>query len=115
MTKVVVRNGNVESALRTFKQKNIKDGLLKEVKKRESYIKPGEKRRNAKKEAIFLHCLPSFHNNETTIGKQIEEKFGIKEMEVTDEVFESNQSRVFEEAENRLHTIKAVMLETLKK
>ena len=51
MTKVVVRNGNVESALRTFKQKNIKDGLLKEVKKRESYIKPGEKRRNAKKEA----------------------------------------------------------------
>jgi small subunit ribosomal protein S21 len=52
MTKVVVRNGNVESALRTFKQKNIKDGLLKEVKKRESYIKPGEKRRNAKKEAI---------------------------------------------------------------
>ena len=71
--------------------------------------------KNAKKEAIFLHCLPSFHNNETTIGKQIEEKFGIKEMEVTDEVFESNQSRVFEEAENRLHTIKAVMLETLKK
>ena len=52
MTKVVVRNGNVESALNTFKQKNIKDGLLKEVKKRESYIKPGEKRRNAKKEAI---------------------------------------------------------------
>ena len=52
MTKVVVRNGNVESALRTFKQKNIKDGLLKEVKKRESYMKPGEKRRKAKKEAI---------------------------------------------------------------
>lgn len=69
---------------------------------------------NAKPSAIFLHCLPSFHNNETTIGKQIEEKFGIKEMEVTDEVFESSQSRVFEEAENRLHTIKAVMLETLK-
>ena len=71
--------------------------------------------KNARPEAIFLHCLPSFHNNETTIGKQIEEKFGIKEMEVTDEVFESKQSRVFEEAENRLHTIKAVMLETLKK
>ena len=71
--------------------------------------------KQAKPKAIFLHCLPSFHNNETTIGKQIEEKFGIKEMEVTDEVFESNQSRVFEEAENRLHTIKAVMLETLKK
>lgn len=71
--------------------------------------------KQAKPKAIFLHCLPSFHNNETTIGKQIEEKFGLKEMEVTDEVFESNQSRVFEEAENRLHTIKAVILETLKK
>ena len=71
--------------------------------------------KQAKPKAIFLHCLPSLHNNETTIGKQIEEKFGLKEMEVTDEVFESNQSRVFEEAENRLHTIKAVMLETLKK
>ncbi len=52
MTKVIVRNGNVDGALRTFKQKNVKDGLLKEVRKRESYIKPGEKRRNAKKEAI---------------------------------------------------------------
>lgn len=70
---------------------------------------------NAKKSAIFLHCLPSFHNIDTTIGKEIYEKFGLKEMEVTDEVFESSQSRVFEEAENRLHTIKAVMLETLKK
>ena len=70
--------------------------------------------RNAKPNAIFLHCLPSFHNNETSIGKDIEEKFGIKEMEVTDEVFESSHSRVFEEAENRLHTIKAVMLETLR-
>ena len=69
---------------------------------------------NANEKAIFLHCLPSFHNNETTIGKEIEEKFGIKEMEVTDEVFESSKSRVFEEAENRLHTIKAVMLETMK-
>ena len=69
---------------------------------------------NAKKDAIFLHCLPSFHNTGTTIGKDIAEKFGINEMEVTDEVFESKQSRVFEEAENRLHTIKAVMLETLR-
>ncbi len=69
---------------------------------------------NAKKEAIFLHCLPSFHNTGTTIGKDIAEKFGLNEMEVTDEVFESRQSRVFEEAENRMHTIKAVMLETLK-
>ena len=70
---------------------------------------------NANPKAIFLHCLPSFHNIDTTIGKEIYEKFGLSEMEVTDEVFESTQSRVFEEAENRLHTIKAVMLETLKK
>ncbi len=70
---------------------------------------------NAKKDAIFLHCLPSFHNIDTTIGKEIYEKFGLKEMEVTDDVFESSQSRVFEEAENRMHTIKAIMLETLKK
>ena len=69
---------------------------------------------NAKKDAIFLHCLPSFHNIDTTIGKEIFDKYGIREMEVTDEVFESSQSRVFDEAENRLHTIKAVMLETLK-
>ena len=70
---------------------------------------------NAKPDAIFLHCLPSFHNIDTSIGKDIYEKFGLKEMEVTDEVFESSQSRVFPEAENRMHTIKAVMLETLKK
>ena len=69
---------------------------------------------NANPNAIFLHCLPSFHNTDTSIGKDIYEKFGIEEMEVTDEVFESKQSRVFEEAENRMHTIKAVMLETLK-
>ena len=69
---------------------------------------------NANPNAIFLHCLPSFHNIDTTIGKEIYEKFGIKEMEVTDEVFESKHSRVFEEAENRLHTIKAVMYETLR-
>lgn len=69
---------------------------------------------NADSKAIFLHCLPSFHNIDTKIGKEIYEKFGLKEMEVTDEVFESKASRVFEEAENRLHTIKAVMLETLK-
>ena len=70
--------------------------------------------KNAAKHAIFLHCLPSFHNIDTSIGKDIYERFGIKEMEVTDEVFESSASRVFEEAENRMHTIKAVMLETLK-
>ncbi len=66
-----------------------------------------------KKETIFMHCLPSFHNTETTIGKEIFEKFGLKEMEVTDEVFESENSVVFDEAENRLHTIKAVMVATL--
>ena len=70
--------------------------------------------KNANPVAILLHCLPSFHNTGTEIGKEIFEKYGLKEMEVTDEVFESKQSRVFEEAENRLHTIKAVMLETLK-
>ena len=68
----------------------------------------------AKPEAIFLHCLPSFHDTNTTIGAEIAEKFGVTEMEVTDEVFESKQSRVFQEAENRMHTIKAVMYATLK-
>ena len=68
---------------------------------------------NADKDAIFLHCLPSFHDENTTIGKEISEKFGLKEMEVTNEVFESEKSKVFEEAENRMHTIKAVMYATL--
>lgn len=64
--------------------------------------------------SIFMHCLPSFHDNKTKIGKEIEEKYGVSEMEVTDEVFESLKSKVFEEAENRMHTIKAVMYATLK-
>lgn len=68
---------------------------------------------NAGEKAIFLHCLPAFHNLKTKIGQEIEKKFGISEMEVTDEVFESAQSLVFEEAENRMHTIKAVMAATL--
>ena len=68
---------------------------------------------NAKDSAIFMHCLPAFHDLKTKIGKEIYEKFGISEMEVTDEVFESPQSVVFDEAENRMHTIKAVMLTTL--
>ena len=63
--------------------------------------------------AVFMHCLPAFHDLNTTIGKQISEKFGITEMEVTDEVFESAQSIVFDEAENRMHTIKAVIVATL--
>lgn len=61
----------------------------------------------------FLHCLPSFHNRNTTVGEEIYEKFGIEAMEVTDDVFESPASLVFDEAENRLHTIKAVMVATL--
>jgi ornithine carbamoyltransferase len=60
-----------------------------------------------------MHCLPAFHGLDTKIGIQINEKFGIPEMEVTDEVFESKQSVVFDEAENRMHTIKAVMVATL--
>lgn len=64
--------------------------------------------------AIFMHCLPSFHDTKTTVGAQIAEKFNISEMEVTDEVFEGPRSRVFDEAENRMHTIKAVMYATLK-
>ena len=68
----------------------------------------------AKPTAIFMHCLPSFHDTNTTIGADIAKKFGVTEMEVTDEVFESKQSRVFQEAENRMHTIKAVMYATLK-
>ena len=64
-------------------------------------------------QAIFLHCLPSFHDLKTKIGKEMSERFGITDMEVTDEVFESSRSVVFDEAENRMHTIKAVMLATL--
>jgi len=63
--------------------------------------------------AIFMHCLPAFHDEKTTIGKEISEKFGFGELEVTDEVFESAQSVVFDEAENRMHTIKAVIAATL--
>lgn len=65
------------------------------------------------KDVLFEHCLPSFHDLETTIGKEVYQKFGLKEMEVTDEVFRSSHSVVFDEAENRMHTIKAVMVATL--
>ena len=68
---------------------------------------------NAKDSAIFLHCLPAFHDLKTKIGKEMGERFNIEDMEVTDEVFESEQSKVFDEAENRMHTIKAVMMATL--
>ena len=68
---------------------------------------------NAGPQCRFMHCLPAFHDLKTTIGSQIHDKYGLDAMEVTDEVFESDQSIVFDEAENRMHTIKAVMLATL--
>ncbi|UCD78188.1 MAG: ornithine carbamoyltransferase subunit F, partial [Desulfobacterales bacterium] len=61
----------------------------------------------------FMHCLPAFHNRETTVGEEIYQKFGLEAMEVTEEVFESPASIVWDEAENRIHTIKAVMVATL--
>ena len=69
--------------------------------------------KNASDNVIFMHCLPAFHDLKTTVGKEIYEKFGLTEMEVSDEVFESEYSVVFDEAENRMHTIKAVMAATL--
>lgn len=68
---------------------------------------------NAKDTAVFMHCLPAFHDLKTTIGKEIHDKYGLDEMEVTDEVFEKYADVVFREAENRMHTIKAVMAATL--
>lgn len=68
---------------------------------------------NAASNVVFMHCLPAFHDLNTTVGKEISEKFGISEMEVTHEVFEGDRSIVFDEAENRMHTIKAVMAATL--
>jgi len=64
-------------------------------------------------EVIFLHCLPAFHDQETSVAREVKEKFGLAEMEVTDEVFRSKHSKVFDEAENRMHTIKAVMCASL--
>ncbi|OJF17001.1 MAG: ornithine carbamoyltransferase, partial [Bacillaceae bacterium G1] len=70
-------------------------------------------RKTGNPDVIFLHCLPSFHDLETEIGRKIYEEYGLKEMEVTDEVFQSKHSLVFDQAENRLHTIKAVMAATI--
>lgn len=70
-------------------------------------------RKTGNEDVIFLHCLPAFHDLETKVGKEIYEKFGMKELEVTDEVFNSKYSKVFEESENRMHTIKAVMVATM--
>ena len=92
------------------------DSLWKErIKLLTPYRVTSELMSLANEDAIFLHCLPSFHDINTKIGKEIHDKFGITEMEVTDEVFESDQSKVFDEAENRLHTIKAVMYATMTK
>ena len=86
--------------------------------KRINLLKPYQVNRqiieNASNDVIFLHCLPSFHDLNTTIGKDIYDKFGLKEMEVTDEVFLSEKSKVFDEAENRMHTIKAVIYASLR-
>lgn len=68
---------------------------------------------NAGSQSVFMHCLPAFHDHKTVIGKEMGEKYGFEDLEVTDEVFESEQSIVFDEAENRMHTIKAVMAATL--
>lgn len=70
-------------------------------------------RKTNNENVIFMHCLPAFHDNMTEIGAQIEEKYGLKEMEVSDEVFRSKHSVVFDEAENRMHTIKAIMVATI--
>ena len=85
----------------------------KRIRELSPYKVTKEVMENAKDTAIFLHCLPAFHDLKTKIGKEMGERFGILDMEVTDEVFESEQSKVFDEAENRMHTIKAVMMATL--
>lgn len=91
-----------------------------QFKKRIELLKPYQVNKKmvkntGKERFIFLHCLPSYHNKETETGKKIFKEYGIKEMEVTDEVFASEYSRVFDQAENRMHTIKAVMVATLGK
>lgn len=85
----------------------------KRIKELSPYKVTKDVMENAGENAIFLHCLPAFHDLKTKIGKEMGERFGIEDMEVTDEVFESEQSKVFDEAENRMHTIKAVMMATL--
>ncbi len=86
-------------------------------KERIDSLKPYQVNRSvmelAKPTAIFMHCLPAFHDLKTTVGREVYEKFGLSELEVTDEVFESEQSVVFDDAENRMHTIKAIMYATM--
>ena len=89
------------------------EGWEKRIKELTPYKVTKKVMENAAEEAIFLHCLPAFHDLKTEIGKEMGERFQLAELEVTDEVFESEQSKVFQEAENRMHTIKAVILATL--
>ena len=86
---------------------------VERIKELSPYAVTSDIMKTAGEGAVFMHCLPSFHDLNTVIGKEIGEKFGISSMEVTDEVIESKASLVFEEAENRMHTIKAVMAATL--
>ncbi|RKD30871.1 ornithine carbamoyltransferase [Thermohalobacter berrensis] len=94
-------------------------GEEEEFERRVKLLKPYQVNmdmiKKADDEVIFMHCLPAFHNRDTVIGEEIYEKYGLAEMEVTDEVFESKHSVVFDEAENRMHTIKAVMVATIGK
>lgn len=86
-------------------------------KERIQLLKPyqvnGEMLSKASTTALFMHCLPAFHNRDTRVGEEVYQKYGISEMEVTDEVFESSHSVVFDQAENRMHSIKAIMVATL--
>ena len=77
------------------------------------YQVTGKVMKNAGEGAVFMHCLPDYHDLNTEVGRSVEKKFGLKEIEVTNEVFESEASIVFQEAENRFHTIKAVIAATL--
>jgi ornithine carbamoyltransferase len=76
-------------------------------------VTTGVMQKTGNPDALFLHCLPSFHDLETAVGREIFEKYGLSEMEASNEVFRSRNSVVFDEAENRMHTIKAVMVATL--
>jgi len=82
--------------------------LLKDYQVNMNMVKKTEN-----EDMIFMHCLPAFHNTETAVGKEVKEKFGLDAMEVSDEVFRSKHSVVFDEAENRMHTIKAIMVATI--
>lgn len=84
------------------------------IKQLEPYRVTSEMFETAAPDAIFMHCLPSYHDLKTAVGREVFEKFGVAELECTDEVFESSRSVVFDEAENRMHSIKAIMLATLR-